>query len=485
MIVDGYIRVSKVRGRKGPSFISPDQQRDQIATYCRLHGYELAMVHEELDQSGGKRDRPLLKLAIDRIAGTQSSGLIVAKVDRFGRSLVDGLALIEQIQAAGGMFASVMDSFDTSTPNGRFVLRMMLNMAEFELDRVRENFADARQRAVARGVHPCVVPNAGYRKQESGVLEPVPELRPTIQEIYRQAAEGIAWKDIAEYAMSAGLTTAYGNAHWSSRAIKLLVRNPVYLGMAHHGEFENPNAHEPLVDEATWRRAQRPGRLHKARSDRPALLASLARCGSCRYGMATYLEKKTGVRRYRCHTYHARGRCPEPVSLWINTGLEDIVVERFFHAVGAVTAIGAAPDQSRLAELQNAADAAECALSEYRDDQEVIVMLGIERYRAGLRKFATAAEEAQTALHAEHERLSGVLPMPVAELRQTWSSLDVREQQTLLSLAIDAIFVMPGDEPLEDRVHICLRGEAPDDMPRRGRKGAPTLRPFVPPVRAV
>lgn len=484
MQVDGYIRVSKVRGRKGPSFISPDQQREQIAMFCKLHEYDLATVHVELDQSGAKQDRPLLTLALDRIKAGRTGGLVVSKVDRFGRTLVESLMLIDEIQQAGGMFASVTDRFDTATPNGRFVLRTMLSLAELELDRVRDNFSDARQRAVARGVHPCVVPNAGYRKQANGVLEPAPGLTPIIQEIYRRAAEGEPWREIAEYATASKLKTAYGNDYWSARAVKVLVRSPVYLGVAHHGEFENPNAHEAMVDEVTWRRAQRPGRRHKARSTQPALLASLARCGSCRYGMATYIEKKTGVRRYRCHTNHARGRCPKPVSLWVNTGLEDIVVERFFNAVGSVSAVASAGDQQYLRELEAAAEQAERVLRQYRDDQEIIVTLGMDRYRAGLRKFAAAAEEAQAELHAERDRLSGILPMPIAELRQTWSTLDIRERQTLLGLAIDAVFVMPGNAPIEDRVHVCLRGEAPADMPRRGRKGSPVLRPYVPVSRA-
>lgn len=484
MPVDGYIRVSKVRGRQGPSFISPDQQRDQIEMYCKIHDYELGTVHIELDQPGDKQDRPVLKLALARIQSGESGGIIVAKVDRFGRSLIDSLLLIEEIKRAGGLFASVLDNFETETTNGRFILRTMLNLAEFELDRVRDNFSDARQRAVARGVHPCVVPNTGYRKQPSGVLEPVPELRPVIQEIYRQAAEGTAWRDIADYAMSAGLKTAYGNAHWSPRAIKALVRNSVYIGVAHHGEFQNPDAHEPLIDEITWRRAQRPGRLHKSRSQRPAMLASLIRCGSCRYGMATYIEKQTGHRRYRCHVNHARGRCSHPVTITTKSGIEDIVVERFFNAVGSVSAVATASDASRLEGLERAAAEAEQVLADYRDDQEVIITLGMDRYREGLRRFAAAAEASQAELHAERDRLRGVLPMPIAELRQTWSTLDVREQQTLLGLAIDAVFVMPGDEPVADRIHVCLRGEAPDDMPRRGRKGAPELSPFVPAARA-
>jgi DNA invertase Pin-like site-specific DNA recombinase len=74
---------------------------------------------EELDQSGARDDRPKLATAIARVEAGQSGGLVVSELDRFGRSLVDGLAAIERIQAAGGTFVSVNNGFDLSTDNGR------------------------------------------------------------------------------------------------------------------------------------------------------------------------------------------------------------------------------------------------------------------------------------------------------------------------------------------------------------------------------
>lgn len=58
MVMDGYIRVSRVGGRGGDSFISPDVQREQIAAWTKLRGVTIAAWHEDLDQSGGSIDRP-------------------------------------------------------------------------------------------------------------------------------------------------------------------------------------------------------------------------------------------------------------------------------------------------------------------------------------------------------------------------------------------------------------------------------------------
>ena len=107
MLVDGYIRVSEVRGRDGESFISPSVQREEIEGWARSHDAVLGQVFEELDESGARANRPLLKRAIARVESGESNGIVVAKFDRFARSVVDGLRSIARIESAGGTFVSV------------------------------------------------------------------------------------------------------------------------------------------------------------------------------------------------------------------------------------------------------------------------------------------------------------------------------------------------------------------------------------------
>src|SRR3954453_20270306 len=153
MTLDAYVRVSSVRGRGGDSFISPAVQRERIAAWAAAHGHRIAKVWDELDVSGGTVDRPKLNLVMERIEAGETGGVVVFKLDRFGRTLIDSLGLVERIARGGGPFASVSEGFDLSTETGRLVLRIMLSLAEFELDRIRGNWAEARERAVARGLH--------------------------------------------------------------------------------------------------------------------------------------------------------------------------------------------------------------------------------------------------------------------------------------------------------------------------------------------
>ena len=490
MGVDGYVRVSQVRGRSGDSFISPAVQREKIEAYCRLHGTELLNVYEELDESGARRDRPKLLEAVERVERGESGGIVVARLDRFGRSLVDSLSAIERVQSAGGVFASVADGFDISTDTGRLVLRIMLSLAEFELDRVRGNFSDARARAVARGLHPSPVPPFGYSRPTDengrvvGPLTPDPATAPLVHELFERAARGESWARLARWLEEEAAVTAYGAATWTARAVKDVVRNRVYLGEARHGEFVKADAHEPLTDELTFQQAQRTGRAFPpSRSKDGALLSGLLRCAGCRHGMQSYMGPKG--REYRCHRRYAVGVCEAPAYVHASV-IEPYVEQTFLEAVGNLRAEDPPIDTAELRDLEAAMRAADAEFAMFRDSAS-IAELGEEHFVAGLRARRAAldqAQEAYLAARAEAEPArSAALPDRLHEL---WPDLNVQERRELLSAAIDAVFLRRGRNrhaPISEFAWVCFRGEAPDDLPRRGiRRGMP-LKPFVFPRR--
>jgi site-specific DNA recombinase len=75
VIIDGYVRVSQVAGREGDSFMSPRVQREQLEAWAERNGASLAHVFEELDESGGRADRPLLEAAIKRVEDGDTDGV--------------------------------------------------------------------------------------------------------------------------------------------------------------------------------------------------------------------------------------------------------------------------------------------------------------------------------------------------------------------------------------------------------------------------
>lgn len=319
MLIDGYVRISQVAGRSGDSFISPALQREQILRWASAHGHRLAVVHEELDQSGGRADRPKLLEALARVEDGTIDGLAVAKLDRFGRSLIDGLAAIQRIHDAGGTFISVADGLDLSTDTGKLVLRIMLAMAEWELDRIRSTWDAAVARATGRGMHIAATPPTGYTRDEARRLHPDPNDGPVISEMFRRRTDGATIAELRLLLESCGVQSSHGSRHWTHSSVTVLLANRAYLGEVHQGPYVCRDAHPALIDEATWYAAQQPrANGPVARTATPTLAGGLLRCAAC--GLVLNSGNLGGspshpYRSYHCPTVSSAGDCPRPARI--------------------------------------------------------------------------------------------------------------------------------------------------------------------------
>ena len=188
--LDIYVRVSDVRGRAGDGFINPADQEQRCRALATARNYKTGEVFTDLDVSGGKMQRPGLDQAIERIRDGQSGGIIVAKLDRFARTLVGGLQTMEEINTLGGVVVIADGEFDTATATGELVLNMMLSLAAFELRWIKENWQSAKRHAVDRGIHISRFVPPGYTRDEARKLIPHPQHSVTVQEAFKMAAAG-------------------------------------------------------------------------------------------------------------------------------------------------------------------------------------------------------------------------------------------------------------------------------------------------------
>jgi DNA invertase Pin-like site-specific DNA recombinase len=480
--LDGYVRVSQVRGRGGDSFISPAMQRERITQWAAAFGHDLVIVHEEFDESGARADRPALLRAIERVEAGDVDGIVVAKLDRFARSLIDGLQMIERIQQAGGTFVSVADGLDLTTDTGRLVLRIMLSLAEFELDRVRGNWKDAQANAVMRGIHPSAVPPFGYRREgKGGPLLPDPVNGPRVRELFERRSAGAGPSELADWLNSTGAITAHGRDRWSHRAVKDILRNEVYLGVAFAGDARNPDAHEPLVNPEIFQQVQHRGVQFRPRTDgEPEPIQPLLRCAGCRYTMRARrraLADGTEVRDYTCRAASTRSawECTAPARITDHGDLTDIIVGEFLGSVPRLRAF-ASHEQGRLPDLDDERARRQVAFDQWRDDARIQEQLGMDAYLAGLTARQDALNEAIAALAAEASRV-GLFEIP-ADLVEKWPALSKRQQRDLLQSAIRCVFVQrsPHTTSLEQRLRLIWQGDDVN-LPSRGDRGW-SARPF-------
>jgi DNA invertase Pin-like site-specific DNA recombinase len=474
--MDGYVRVSRVGGRRGERFISRAVQRELIESWATMHGARVLHVFEELDESGGRADRPLLEEALCRVEAGISQGIVVSKVSRFGRSLLSGLAAIERVKAAGGRFVSVQDGLDTSTDSGRLVLHILLSLAEWEGDRIRAEWDQARASAIKRGVYMSAGSPVGYRKTRSGRLRPVPDAAAAIVEVFRRRAEGESFSSLARWFEEQGIRTAYGNPGWTSISMAKLVRSPVYLGQIRDGPYVNERAHPPLVDAATWQAAQHPRRVVLLHELQPALLARLVRCAGCSLIMSAYWHRAHGTALeviYRCQGHSAAGACPAPASIGA-LYLEPYVEQCVFDILRRRRRDPAA----ELARAEQALHAASAALIRYRDSDRVLDALGEEAYVAGTAARRERVRKARLKLAAVRDAHAIHMLPPTPELEHRWVDLDDHQRRDLIAQVIDCVFVRPGQLHIEDRLTVCRAGTAPS-LPRTGSHKGGEARPFV------
>jgi DNA invertase Pin-like site-specific DNA recombinase len=465
----GYIRVSRVAGRSGELFISPDVQRERVEAVAVAGGHKIVRWFTDLDESGAKADRPGFQKCLGLIESGELDGIVVHKLDRFSRSVADAADALRRIDGAGGALLSAEDSLDTSTPMGRFALHMMLAVAELEWERRRESWAVSRGRAVARGVHIASRTPTGYDRLPDGRLVPN-DFAPRIEESFRMKARGASWAEIRK--QMAGVPTPYGSVEWADRSLSHVLANRVYLGEARSGEFVNAEAHAPIVDAGTFQLAQRKEQKASPRHGK-SLLTGLLRCAGCRYCMKSDTMSPKfedgRVRSYRCRGTRAAGRCQAPCSTLARL-VEPFVVDAFLarHAkVGERQVVDDTEAQEARLEVARAIT-----------QRDAFLTLDIADAKAAQRELNRRQELVDAA---ESHLASLTIPdaLDMSMLVETWPELDNDEKRELLRAGIGAIFLRRapsrGHWPIEDRVKILWAGEQPDGLPGPGRRNLPLV----------
>lgn len=471
----GYVRVSRIAGREGESFISTSVQRERCEGFAQAHGHAIIAWHEDLDQPGSHMNRPGFIAAMNMIRAGEADGIIVARLNRFARSILGAAIAIRDIEEAGGHLVAVDLGVDPSSPTGNLTRTILLALAEFELETIRESWAVARKRAISRGVHISRVPPVGYIKLEDSRLEPDPAVAPVIRELFLRRAAGEGYKQLAAWLNDA----LPRKTRWSSSTVHGIIGARVYVGEAHSGEIVNAAAHDPIVSRDEWDAAQNVRTLRVGRRGDGALLAGLIRCRACGQRMSRTGGGARGYTNYGCRRSFADGICPEPSR--VSCLKADAHVNAVFldwlsqHRVEVMAS-------SHELELADAAvAAAEQELVAYRDSNLVSVV-GEDVYLDGMRERATALDAARAGAAEVRARVNadGIVGQRFS-LQDEWPSLTVREKRHVLAAAIDSVFVRRAHlrgqgTPVEDRLCVVWRGDGnaveglrrfvfPDELP--------------------
>jgi site-specific DNA recombinase len=469
---DAYIRVSRVAGREGESFIAPEVQRKKIADWAAIHNVEIVKWWEELDQSGAKRQRPKFQQALARCERGETGGIVVARLDRFARSAVDALESIKRLNEAGARLVSVEDNFDGSTAMGRFAIGILTLIAEHELERIKESWSTAVTEAVKRGVHISARVPAGYCKDESGRLIRKEPAASAIAEVFRRRAVGASWTELADFLEDKSVYPATGNPHWSANGIARLIKNPVYVGQARSGAIVNNDAHEPIVTQAEFAAAQGGKTLLKSAKNSlsaQTLLKGLIRCAGCGHTLkiAGSYDKKTESRypTYYCIGRYAKGHCASRAT--IRASVVDRYVEE--RVVAALQAEGGPLAQAieasdKIEEAARRAAAAEHELDLFVTNPQLLTTIGQEKFMQGVDARQRALDEARQDLAELRSQSALASELTSGDLLAAWPELTLQEKRRLLHGLLDRVELRRSAgrgrkaTPVAERTQIVLHG---------------------------
>ncbi|OZQ60558.1 resolvase [Paenibacillus sp. VTT E-133280] len=340
-----YCRVSTdEQAREG---VSLDEQQERLKAYCKAMGWsDEVLLFIDDGYSAKSTDRPQLKRLMTYIENGEISKVMVTKLDRMSRRLLDLLTLIDMFQQHEVAFISISESFDTNTPSGRLTLQVLGAVAEFERERIRERVLDNMFHAANQGKWLTQSPY-GYRLEEKilVIYEPEAKIVRQMYELYLN--QGLGFFAIARQLNEQGIPSRH-NKEWSIRSVKLLLTNPVYKGTFVWNRVDSSKKKRTIkddkdwividaclpviIDKNTWERVQikmnRPSIAPRAQTS-PHLLGGILKCGNCGSGMSIGWSgsRDRRYRVYRCSANKNKGTCTskqykaDEVESWFLEGL--------------------------------------------------------------------------------------------------------------------------------------------------------------------
>jgi DNA invertase Pin-like site-specific DNA recombinase len=145
-----YLRVST--DKQADRGVSLDAQRAKVHAYAELYDLDLAEVIVDAGESAKSLDRPGLKRALAMLKAEEAEALLVVKLDRLTRSVVDLGTLVERYFAPGkAALLSVGEQIDTRSAAGRLVLNVLASVSQWEREAIGERTATAMQYKAKQG----------------------------------------------------------------------------------------------------------------------------------------------------------------------------------------------------------------------------------------------------------------------------------------------------------------------------------------------
>ncbi|MEV0444793.1 recombinase family protein [Streptomyces spectabilis] len=495
-----YIRVSTYYEEK----ISPDIQRAAIKAWADRNNAEIVEWIEDLDVSGRKMRRKIanaLKLVEERSA----RGIAVWRYSRFGRSRHGNAVNLARLEVLGGRLASATEAADTRTAFGRLQMGMAFKFAEYESDRIGEQWAETREHRRLAGLPATGGKRWGYiwhrrtLDEDAGVIhkewyEPN-DTGLILTKQYERIAEGASMGAVTQWLGLNGHLGTRGKP-WLQSGLSRYMDSGFAAGWiryhpddcdcppkdpdstASRGEkcpnrIWIPGAQEPIVPEDVWKEYQKKreqGRNTPSGNRKPNYsLSGLMRCGRCggtasaaggaTYGAGKVLISKPGYM-FRCSRMKDNRTCDGVYILRsvaeaeVRTRLEEWAeaIEAQAATIPAQRAEDAGTPRDRLIAARKQLNARLTEIQQQLDRQTDLVSRGVipedsykrERDRLAKEQDGVTAELAALDKRTEEEEATPADYQPVIRgLVDRWEMTPVETRRAMLKTVLRGVWAYP------------------------------------------
>lgn len=263
-----YTRKSTEHGLE-QEFNSLQNQEESCKAYIAsqaFNGWRYYKTYSDAAISGGTMKRPALKQMLDDMAHGLVNTVVVYKVDRLSRSILDFHNMMKYFEKYGANFVSITQSFDTSTSMGKLTLNMLLSFAQFEREVSSERVRDKIRASKAKGLWMGGAPRLGYDLINKKLVVSPTEAE-QVRHLFEKYLELQSVNDLTEYARQNGILgkcweTAKrkmrGGNPISKMSMHRILRDKVYIGQIENkkeGTFAK-GEHEPIISTELFNRVQ-------------------------------------------------------------------------------------------------------------------------------------------------------------------------------------------------------------------------------------
>lgn len=245
-----YIRVSTEEQAKEGYSISAQKQK--LKAFCIAQDWDVVGLYADEGISAKDMNRPQLKQMIKDIEDKKIECVLVYRLDRLTRSVLDLYKLLEVFDKNDCKFKSATEVYDTTTAMGRMFITIVAALAQWERENTGERISFGLAEKARQGRYPLNFRPIGYNLDlKTGKLTIKEDEAKKIRLIYDLYLKGYSANRLCRYLNDNNITTKSGNT-WTDKPLMLVLKNPLYYGAIRWGDMIVEDSCEPIISKETF-----------------------------------------------------------------------------------------------------------------------------------------------------------------------------------------------------------------------------------------